>query len=72
MTALQFAFGGAGLACVMFALWYIVRQVKAAGAAQQRADDIALAAEAEAEMHGIQAEERDTVETRARMRDGSF
>ncbi len=64
--------GGIVLAIVGLAFWAALRSSKRQGAAEQRADDIALAAEAEAEMREIQAEERDTVETRARMRDGTF
>jgi len=64
--------GSIVMAIIGFAFWAALRSSKQQGAAEQRADDIALANEVEAEIRETQAQERDTAETRARLRDGSF
>ncbi len=64
--------GGLVLLIMGFAFWAALRSSKQQGAAEQRADDIAHASAVEAEIRETQAQERDTVETRARLRDGTF
>ena len=60
------------LLIVGFTIWLAMRWAKKQGAAEQRADDIEAAIEAEEQIHEIQAENRDTPETRRRLNDGSF
>jgi len=55
-----------------FAIWIAVRRGRSQGAAEQRADDLEAAVKAEEQIHEIQAENRDTPETRRRLNDGSF
>lgn len=62
----------AGLLGVGFLFWLAVRGARKEGAAEQRAKDIQAGSDAEFEIHQTQNEQRDTVETRTRMNDGSF
>jgi len=63
---------GAGLFIVSFMIWLAVRSARNQGAAEQRAKDIQAGSDAEFEIHQTQNEQRDTIETRSRMNDGSF
>lgn len=63
---------GAVTLIVCFVIWLALRNSRREGEAEQRARDIAEAAETEAAIREIQAEERDTEETRRRMREGGF
>lgn len=64
--------GGAGVIIISLLAWFAMRAAHRAGAAQQRADDIAEAHETEGAIRDIQAERRDTEETKKRMREGRF
>lgn len=57
---------------VGFTIWLAMRYARKQGAAEQRAKDIAGALDAEEQIHEIQAEHRDTAETRRRLGDGGF
>lgn len=63
---------GAGVLIVGFVIWLAMRHARKQGAAEQRARDIQMGADAEAQIHAVQAEQRDTVETRRRLNDGDF
>lgn len=62
--------GGVGL--LGFILWFAMNKSKQQGAAEQMAKEQKAAREAEAAIHGVQSEERDTEETKKRMREGKF
>jgi len=49
-----------------------IRQAKERGAAEQLARNSAVVAEAEAEIHSVQSEKRETAKTKGRLRDGTF
>lgn len=63
---------GGGLLIIAFLAWYLVRNAKKQGAAEQLAKDARLQSDAESEIHQVQAERRDTPETIKRMEDGTF
>jgi len=63
---------GAGVAILGFVIWLALRGARREGGAKQRADDIALAKDAEASIHEVQAETRDSEETRKRLQKGDF
>ena len=63
---------GGALAFAGLILWWAMRSAKKQGAAEQAAKDVKLAHETEGAIRDIQAEERDTDETRKRMREGRF
>ena len=62
----------AGLFGFGFLVWLALRSARRDGAAEQRAKDIKAGSDAEFDIHQTQNEQRDTVETRTRMNDGSF
>lgn len=62
----------AGLLGGGFLLWLAMRGARQQGAAEQLAKDIQAGSDAEFDIHQTQNEQRDTIETRTRMNDGSF
>ena len=70
MTSLYIVLGG--IAIFGLLIWLGFRDARRAGGEKQRADDIALAKEVEAQIHDIQAETRDTQETLDRLKKGDF
>ena len=57
---------------VGFVITMAIRNARREGKALQRAQDISAGAEAESEIHQVQAERRDPDETKRRLDDGSF
>lgn len=64
--------GGVVAVIAALALWLAVLKSKAQGAAEQAQKDLQAAKDAEAAIHQVQAEERDTAETKDRLNKGSF
>lgn len=70
MTSLLF--GGGLVLIVGFAIWMVMRNARREGAAEQRSTDIRDAADAESQIHEVQAENRDPETTEKRLDDGTF
>lgn len=63
---------GATVAFLLVLVMGAIRSARSRGAAEQRADDVALAKEVEEQIHEIQAEHRDTPTTKERLKKGTF
>lgn len=70
MTSLYLV--GGGLLTIAFAIWFLVRNAKKQGAAEQRADDLVVRSDAEEAIHEVQLQDRPTPETIKRLDDGTF
>lgn len=63
---------GGGFLIVGIIIWFLVRNAKKQGIAEQLARDSKVVAETESAIHQVQDEHRDPAETKKRLKGGTF
>lgn len=63
---------GGGIIFFGAIVWYALRQAKQSGVKEQVARDQAVVTDAESQIHEVQAEQRDSTQTKKRLHDKSF